>query len=105
MRISYVIERFLSDTGHVEVLANPVDYPGLAQRFNVVLMRSDGTFPDTKEQVHAIVQAAIPVALFEQKIAQAASQQDVTHIAQEQGRRVECDRTPRDQGQLRIIPV
>lgn len=102
MRITFVLERFTAETGLAEVACWPTDQPSMVARFNTILQDDKGLIPTTKEACFAMIEAGIPVSLFEQRQKQIDAKQNYSHIATEQGVRYVTERTPADQGSLTV---
>lgn len=102
MKIEYMVERFLSDLGVVEVIFWAAEAPALTERLSLPLLNQDGLCPSTQEEVLARIEAAIPVSWMETKIKRVTAKQDTSHIASLQGVRQTASLDPMMQGQLQI---
>lgn len=105
MEITYTIERFNMVEGSVDVLCYPTEAPSLSQRYVLSLLNDKGEVPADIAQVHAKIEASVPIGLFTTMLAKQSKGQDVTHIAQEQGVLRTVEIAPQEQGQLVIRTV
>lgn len=102
MKITYKVVGWEYGTGLATIEASCVAHP-TGTRFGLSLMNEDGTYYSTEEALSRI-EAALPVAWFEQLAKQQAANADDAHIrALLIAPARSCDKTAMDQGQLRPV--